>query len=129
MKLAIKGLRNSIITGWGLSFLYMWFLTDFNVLFFHLLFASTLGGLVSSAALVFYVLPIHFWMSHNELVGLRYYLMVGVIPSIVFIFIPAFTDVTGRLIIESIITYALLGVVLTTVFWFTVYYRKPKRTD
>jgi hypothetical protein len=125
----IKGLRNAILTGWGLSFAYLWFLTNFNMVFSHLLFASVLGGLVSASALVFYGLPIHFWLSRNRLIGLQYYLMVGLLPSIIFIFLPAFTDATGRLISESIITYAAFGVILATVFWFTVCYRKPKKTN
>ena len=129
LNLIIRGLRNAILTGWGLSFAYFWYLADFNVLFFHLLFASVLGGLVSVSALVFYVLPIHLWLSRNELVGLHHYLMVGLVPSIIFVFIPSFTDATGRLIIESIITYAVFGVTLTTVFWFSVCYRKPNKAN
>lgn len=99
------------------------------MVFSHLLFASVFFGLVSASSLVFYLLPIHFWLSRNKLVGLQYYLMVGLIPSIIFVFIPSFTDATGRLLIESIVTYAIFGVVLATVFWFAVYYRKPNKAN
>ncbi len=129
LNIVIKGLRSAILTGWGLSFAYLWYLADFNVLFSHLLYASVLGGLVSTSALIFYILPIHLWLRRNELVGLHYYLMVGLVPSIIFVFIPFFTDAMGRLIIESIITYAVFGVTLTTVFWFSVCYRKPNKTN
>lgn len=125
MNTLIKGLRNVILTGWGLSFVYFWLLADSNLLLAHLLFVSVLGGIASTFAMVFYVLPIHLLLSRIRLTRLRYYLIISLMPSIICIFIPNFTDATGRLMIESIITYAALGVILVTVFWLTACYRKP----
>ena len=88
-------------------------------------YVSYITTLVAGVALVIYGYPVHYFLNKYNISSYKYYLLSGALPciAIVFIFKPLGNDSIIHLIQQSIL-FAIIGLVVSGVFWFVQIKRK-----